>query len=86
MIFMAVLEMVFRNLHRNDKRLNINGEKLYHLSFEHDLVIFSENAQELELRLKQLAEENMKVELTMNPKKTKLTTNSNKTNIFIKLY
>ncbi|GBP27587.1 LINE-1 retrotransposable element ORF2 protein [Eumeta japonica] len=44
-LFSAVLEMIFRNLQWECMGLNINGEKLNHLRFADDLILFSENSK-----------------------------------------
>ncbi|GBP83973.1 hypothetical protein EVAR_46603_1 [Eumeta japonica] len=47
-LFSAVLEIVFSNLRWDRNELNINGENLNHLRFVDDIVVFSENPDNLE--------------------------------------
>lgn len=75
-LFSAVLEMVFRNLEWENEGLNINGEKLNHLRFADDLVLFSDCPKKLENMIQRLSDESAKVGLTMNTNKTKIMTNS----------
>ncbi|XP_050684522.1 uncharacterized protein LOC126979321 [Leptidea sinapis] len=58
--------------------IKINGGYLNHLRFADDLILFSENGKNLEVMLQQLAEESMRVGLSMNTEKTKIMTNSDK--------
>lgn len=78
-LFSAVLESIFRNLDWKDEGLNINGENLNHLRFADDLVIFSERPRSLEQMLQQLSDESAKAGLSMNTTKTKIMTNSPRT-------
>lgn len=82
-LFSAVLESIFRNLNWEGFGLNINGSKLNHLRFADDLVLFEENPEILEKMIQDLNTESKKIGLQMNPRKTKLMTNSTKTNISV---
>lgn len=82
-LFSAVLEMIFRNLQWERNGLNINGDKLNHLRFADDIVLFSETPDSLEDMLQQLSDESAKVGLSMNISKTKVMTNSAKKDIRI---
>lgn len=82
-LFSAVLESIFRNLNWEGFGLNINGSKLNHLRFADDLVLFEENPEILEKMIQDLNTESKKIGLKMNPRKTKLMTNSTKTNISV---
>ena len=83
-LFSAVLETIFRNLDWDEYGLNINGEKLNHLRFADDLVLFSECPKTLQKMLQQLADESMKAGLSMNTSKTMVMSNSpTKTEIYV---
>lgn len=47
-LFSAVLETVFRRLDWENKGIKINGEYLSHLRFADDIVVFAENASDLQ--------------------------------------
>ncbi|CAB3228197.1 unnamed protein product [Arctia plantaginis] len=80
-LFTAVLEMIFRNLEWEDIGLNINGQKLNHLRFADDLILFSEDSRRLERMLQQLAEESATAGLSMNISKTKIMTNAQQSDL-----
>lgn len=75
-LFSAALENIFRKLDWSSLGLNIQGEKLNHLRFADDIVLFEENPLHLQEMLNSLNEESKKVGLFMNKDKTKLLTNS----------
>ncbi|PZC85788.1 hypothetical protein B5X24_HaOG215150 [Helicoverpa armigera] len=65
-IFNAVLENIFRQMNWDDFGININGEKLHHLRFADDLVLFAEDPSTLQKMLQQLAYESQIAGLYMN--------------------
>lgn len=71
--------MIFRNLQWDHEGLNINGEKLNHLRFADDLILFAECPIKLEQMLQQLSDQSAEAGLTMNTAKTKIMTNSSQT-------
>lgn len=75
-IFTVVLESIFRNLDWEEKGLRIDGEFLSHLRFADDIVVFAENASDLNVMVEELAKESMKAGLLLNSSKTKILTNS----------
>lgn len=75
-LFSAVLEMIFRKMDWDNFGLNINGEKLNHLRFADDLILFAECPKILEKMLQQLSDESANAGLTINIAKTKLMSNS----------
>ncbi|GBP13562.1 LINE-1 retrotransposable element ORF2 protein [Eumeta japonica] len=77
-LFSAVLENTFRKLIWDQHGLNIDGQKLNHLRFADDIVLFAEQPGILENMIQDLNKESEKVSLPMNINKTKLLTNSNK--------
>ncbi|XP_037876062.1 LINE-1 retrotransposable element ORF2 protein isoform X1 [Bombyx mori] len=79
-IFSAVLELIFRKLDWDNFGLNVNGDKLSHLRFADDLILFSECPMILERMLQQLADESANAGLTMNITKTKVMSNSSQKN------
>lgn len=82
-LFSAVLESIFRKLNWDQQGLNIDGQKLNHLRFADDIVLFEEQPGILEKMIQDLNIESEKVGLSMNTNKTKLLTNSNKHEIKI---
>lgn len=82
-LFSAVLENIFRKLFWDQHGLNIDGQKLNHLRFADDIVLFEEQPGILEKMIQDLNKESEKVGLSMNVNKTKLLTNSNKYEIKI---
>lgn len=78
-LFSAALERIIRNLEWKDQGLNINGENLSHLRFADDLILFSECPRKLQQMLQQLSDQSAVAGLTMNITKTKIMTNSSKT-------
>ncbi|GBP48757.1 Putative uncharacterized transposon-derived protein F52C9.6 [Eumeta japonica] len=77
-LFSAVLENTFRKLIWDQHGLNIDGQKLNHLRFADDIVLFEEQPGTLGKMIQDLNKESEKVGLSMNINKTKLLTNSNK--------
>lgn len=75
-IFSAVLELIFRRLDWDNFGINVNGEKLSHLRFADDLILFAECPMTLEKMLQQLSDESANAGLTMNITKTKVMSNS----------
>lgn len=76
-LFTAVLEEIFRKLNWEKKGININGEKLNNLRFADDIVLTSEDPEEMKEMLEQIRTESLKVGLKMNIKKTKVMYNGN---------
>lgn len=74
-LFSAVLEEIFRRMDWKGKGLSINGEKLTHLRFADDLVVFSPTKEGLQEMLSDLDTESRKAGLIMNTSKTKIMTN-----------
>ena len=75
-IFNAGLEQVFRSLRWENKGVRVNGEKLNHLRFADDIVLISNNANELQNMLTELDTESRKLGLKINMRKTKVMFNS----------
>ena len=75
-LFIAVLEQIFRSLTWNKIGLNIHGQYLSHLRFADDLVLLSEDPNELQYMLETLNEASKQVGLEVNQSKTKVMTNS----------
>lgn len=82
-LFSATLEHVFRKLEWSNYGIRINGEMLNHLRFADDLIIISDNPDQLQTMLNQLVKESQEVGLQMNLSKTKLMTNRSKINILV---
>lgn len=82
-IFSAVLESIFRNLKWDKRGLKIDGEYLSHLRFADDIVVFSENPQDIQQMLNDLARNSKKVGLSLNPTKTKIMTNGSREDVIV---
>lgn len=80
-LFTAVLEEVFRKLDWSKNGLNINGEKLTHLRFADDIVVFANTSEELQKMLIELNTASKEVGLSMNIQKTKAMTNDEDANV-----
>lgn len=79
-LFIAVLELVMRKVlvHWQTKGVKINQNRLTHLRFADDIVLFAKSAKDLEWMIQTLHNESKKVGLLMNLDKTKLLTNHTK--------
>lgn len=82
-LFTAVLEEIFRQLDWEKNGITINGEKLSHLRFADDIIIFSQTKEDLEGMINDLDRESRKVGLNMNTEKTKVMTNGTEEPIYI---
>lgn len=82
-IFIAVLESVFRNLSWKKVGININGRYLSHFRFADDIVLLSENTNQLQMMITTLHEESRKVGLEINLKKTNVMTNYTRVPIYL---
>ena len=60
-LFNAGLEQVFRRLNRENKGIQINGEKLNHLKFADDTVLISNTCEEAEVMLNEVNVESGKL-------------------------
>lgn len=82
-LFTALLEHIFRKLEWDSIGLNINGERLSNLRFADDIVLLSENHDELQYMLRTLDEQSRECGLAMNPEKTCILTNGEQKDILI---
>lgn len=82
-MFTALLEHIFKNLNWSKLGININGEYLNHLRFADDIVLLSDNYQDLKYMLETLDEESQRCGLHMNANKTFVMTNGDKIPISI---
>ncbi|GBP08998.1 Putative uncharacterized transposon-derived protein F52C9.6 [Eumeta japonica] len=80
-LFSAVLEMTFKSFEWQNLCLNIDGRTLTHLRFADDIVLFAKTPDDLVRMLNELASESRKIGLKLNPEKTKVMTNGNKSSI-----
>ena len=71
-LFTACLEGIFRKFSWESKGINVDGEYLNHLRFADDIVLISDNAENLQEMLNDLNKESLKVGLKMNRSKTKV--------------
>ncbi|KAJ2946424.1 hypothetical protein O0L34_g12464 [Tuta absoluta] len=78
-IFIAVLEFILKKINWSHTGIRINSTYLNHLCFADDIVLFSENAQELENTLQSLHKASKEIGLEINFEKTKIMTNHTKT-------
>jgi retron-type reverse transcriptase len=79
-LFTCLLEIIFRKLNWNRKRvgININGRRLSNLRFADDIVIFAKSTTELQEIMTELNTRSKEMGLLMNPSKTKIMTNYNR--------
>ncbi|XP_045484950.1 uncharacterized protein LOC110996663 [Pieris rapae] len=82
-LFSAVLEEIFKKLSWDKYGLMINGERLNHLRFADDLILFASTRDELEKMVSDLDTESRFVGLKMNTEKTKVMTNSRKEKVLL---
>ena len=75
-LFNAALEEIMRKLDWGSKGVNIDGERLNPLRFADDIVLLTEDGQDLEEMMNDLNAESNKVGLKINMKKTKVMFNS----------
>ncbi|GBP19570.1 Putative uncharacterized transposon-derived protein F52C9.6 [Eumeta japonica] len=80
-LFSAVLEMTFKSFEWQNLGLNIDSRTLTHLRFADDIVLFAKTPDGLVRMLNELASESRKIGLKLNPEKTKVMTNGNKSSI-----
>lgn len=69
-LFTALLEKIFKNLEWDQMGININGEYLNHLRFADDIVILSNNHEDLQYMITSLERESKIYGLEMNLEKT----------------
>jgi hypothetical protein len=84
-LFTCLLEIIFRKLNWNRKRvgININGRRLSNLRFADDIVIFAKSTTELQEMMTELNTRSKEMGLLMNQTNTKIITNSTETSIII---
>lgn len=75
-LFIAALEQIFHNINRSTKGMKIDGEYLSHLRFADGLVLFSNNADELQNMVNELDKSSRNIVLTLNRAKTKAMINT----------
>lgn len=83
-LFIMVLQHIFDNLNWQSEGIRINQDRLTHLRFADDIVLFAETSKKLEDMIRTLNEESEKVGLEMNESKTKILTNSRTNIIYLK--
>lgn len=66
-----------------EKGININGEFLSNLRFADDIILFSETATQLQKMVNELYTVSYEIGLELNITKTKVMTNTSKTNIMV---
>ncbi|KAJ0175113.1 hypothetical protein K1T71_009254 [Dendrolimus kikuchii] len=71
-LFTNAMEDVFKTLDWAGRGININGERISHLRFADDIVVFAETLEELAEMLGSLNESSRRVGLGMNLDKTKV--------------
>jgi len=74
---------VFRGLDWEDEGFNVQGKKLSNLRFADDLVILSDNMEELQNKFQELIRESEKAGLTTNIEKSKLLKTKTNTDLII---
>ncbi len=68
----SVLEEVFQKMNWEEKVIKINGQVMSNLRFADDIVLISQNVEELRRMAEDLCTECKKVGLKINSSKTKL--------------
>jgi hypothetical protein len=71
-LFTLALEDTFKSLNWDKKGININGTYMSHLRFADDIVIISEDLDQLKDMIKELQDASSKIGLEMNVDKTKI--------------
>lgn len=66
-----VLQLIFNNLNWQSEGMKVNKDRLTHLRFADDIVLFADTSKKLEKIISTLNEESEKVGLKMNEDKTK---------------
>ncbi|RVE53061.1 hypothetical protein evm_002359 [Chilo suppressalis] len=74
-LFTLVLEDVFKKLSWEERGLKLPGTRLNNLRFADDIVLFSDNPDDLQTMIHELNEASLNVGLEMNLSKTKIMTN-----------
>ncbi|GBP85105.1 Retrovirus-related Pol polyprotein from type-2 retrotransposable element R2DM; Endonuclease [Eumeta japonica] len=78
-LFSAILESIFRRLNWKELGINVDGTLLTHLRFADDIVLFAKILEDITKMTEDLAIESERVGLKLNPEKTRVMTNGNKT-------
>lgn len=81
-LFNAVLEEVFRNLEWEGRGLKIDGKWLNNLRFADDIVLISENKDEVQKMLEELTKACRRVGLVINASKTKYMSNTDRGDVY----
>jgi hypothetical protein len=71
-LFTACLEKIFRSIDWTEKGINVNGERFNHLRFADDIIIITDNLNNIESMLKDLDIASRNCGLKMNMGKTKI--------------
>ena len=74
-LFTATIQEVFKNVQLEDKRINIDGEKLSNLRFADDVALTTEDVKDIEHHLNTVNEESLQIGLKIHNGKTKFMTN-----------
>ncbi|GBP47009.1 Putative uncharacterized transposon-derived protein F52C9.6 [Eumeta japonica] len=80
-LFSAVLKSIFRRLNWEEFGINVDGTLLTHLRFADDIMLFVKTPEDITKMIEDLAIESERVGLKLNPEKTRVMTNGNKTAI-----
>lgn len=75
-LFIMVLQHIFENINWQSEGIRVNQNRLTHLRFADDIVLFADTSKALEKMISTLNAESNKVGLIMNESKTKIMTNS----------
>ncbi len=73
-LFISLLEQIFRNLNWENRGISINGQRITNLRFVDDTVIFYESLEELGEMMIELSAQSARARLTVNTQKTKILT------------
>ena len=65
-LFTAALQEVFKNAQLEEKKIDIDGEKLSHLRFADDVALTTEDVRDVELQLTTVNEESLIIGLKIH--------------------
>jgi len=71
-LFTAVLQEIFRRVEWSEDGVNVSGRKLNHLRFADDIVLISNNTNDLQARLQELNNSSKISGMKINMNKTKV--------------
>ena len=83
LLFICPLEQIFKKLNWDDEGILVNGERLNNLWFSDDIVLITDNINELRVMIQERNEVGKEAELTIDIAKTKILTKNTETDFLI---